>query len=222
MSGTSRREADRASRFARIAALCGGSGKVCPADRATRLLEAIIEPGDRVTIEGDNQKQADFLASSLAKVDPARVHDLHMVQSVLALPDHLAVFERGIANRLDFAFAGPQSRKLAELVANGTVKIGAIHTYLELYARMLVDLTPRVALIVADKADRNGNLYTGPETSDSLRRRGIVMFPSDLGIDVNTATRDWLAAKSIDDLVTASGGLYVPPAKFRRAIVTHA
>jgi malonate decarboxylase alpha subunit len=59
------------------------------------------------------------------------------------------------------------------------------------------------------------------ESSDSLRRRGIVMFPSDLGIDVNNATRDWLAAKSIDDLVTASGGLYVPPAKFRRAIVTH-
>src|SRR6202795_659140 len=90
-----------------------------------------------------------------------------MVQSVLALPEHLAVFERGIANRLDFAFAGPQSRKLAELVANGTVKIGAIHTYLELYARMLVDLTPRVALIVADKADRNGNLYTGPNTEDT-------------------------------------------------------
>jgi malonate decarboxylase alpha subunit len=41
------------------------------------------------------------------------------------------------------------------------------------------------------------------------------MFPSDLGIDVNTATRDWLAAQTIDDLVTASGGLYVPPAKFR-------
>jgi malonate decarboxylase alpha subunit len=120
-----------------------------------------------VTIEGDNQKQADFLASALAKVDPARVHDLHMVQSVLALPDHLAVFERGIANRLDFAFAGPQSRRFAELVANGTVKVGAIHTYLELYARMLVDLTPRVALIVADKADRNGNLYTGPNTEDT-------------------------------------------------------
>jgi malonate decarboxylase alpha subunit len=59
------------------------------------------------------------------------------------------------------------------------------------------------------------------ETSDSLRRRGIVMFPSDLGIDVNTATRDLLAAQTIDDLVTASGGFYVPPAKFRRAIVTH-
>ena len=41
------------------------------------------------------------------------------------------------------------------------------------------------------------------------------MFPADLGIDVPTATRDWLAARTIDDLVTASGGLYVPPAKFR-------
>ncbi|MEA2960702.1 MAG: malonate decarboxylase alpha subunit, partial [Alphaproteobacteria bacterium] len=167
MSNTSRRGADRAPRLARAAALSGTSGKICPADRATLLLEAIIEPRDRVAIEGDNQKQADFLAAALAKADPARLHDLHMVQSVLALPDHLAVFERGIASRLDFAFAGPQSRKLAELVANGTVMIGAIHTYLELYARMLVDLTPRVALIVADKADRNGNLYTGPNTEDT-------------------------------------------------------
>src|SRR5467141_1993153 len=142
MSGRSRRGTDRASRLARAAALSGTSGKVCPADHATLLLEAIIEPGDRVALEGDNQKRADFLAAALAKVDPARVHDLRMVQSVLALPDHLAVFERGIASRLDFAFAGPQSR-------------------------MLVDLTPQVALVVADKADRNGNLYTGPNTEDT-------------------------------------------------------
>ncbi len=32
---------------------------------------------------------------------------------------------------------------------------------------MLVDLTPRVALVVADKADRDGNLYTGPNTEDT-------------------------------------------------------
>jgi malonate decarboxylase alpha subunit len=32
------------------------------------------------------------------------------------------------------------------------------------------------------------------------------------------ATRDWLAAKTIDDLVTASGGLYMPPPKFRPAM----
>ena len=44
-----------------------------------------------MAIEGDNQKQADFLTAALAKVDPARIHDLHMVQSVLALPDHLTV-----------------------------------------------------------------------------------------------------------------------------------
>jgi malonate decarboxylase alpha subunit len=156
----------RTERLARAAALCG-EGKICAADRMIELLEAVIEPGDRVAIEGDNQKQADFLASTLAKVDPARVHDLHMVQSVLALSDHLTVFERGIANRLDFSFAGPQSRKLAELVACKRVKIGAIHTYLELYARMLVDLTPQVALLAADKADRNGNLYTGPNTEDT-------------------------------------------------------
>jgi malonate decarboxylase alpha subunit len=54
-----------------------------------------------------------------------------------------------------------------------------------------------------------------PEIAEGLRRRGIVMVPADLGIDVTTATRDWLAARTIDDLVTASGGLYAPPAKFR-------
>jgi len=167
MSDPSRREPDRPARLARAAVVCGDNGKFCPADRATQLLEAIIQPGDRVVIEGDNQKQADFLAAALASVDPTRIHDLHMVQAVLALPDHLAVFERGIANRLDFAFAGPQSRKLADLVASKALRIGAIHTYLELYARLLVDLTPQVALVVADKADRSGNLYTGPNTEDT-------------------------------------------------------
>lgn len=167
MSNPSLRGSDHASRLARAAAVCGASGKLCPAERAAQLLEAIIEPGDRVAIEGDNQKQADFLASALANVDPTPIHDLHMVQSVLALPDHLAVFERGIANRLDFSYAGPQSRRLAELVASKALTIGAIHTYLELYARWLVDLNPHVALVVADKADRDGNLYTGPNTEDT-------------------------------------------------------
>ena len=65
--------------------------------RTTALLEAILQPGDRVCVEGDNQKQADFLARALARVDPARVHDLHLLASVLALPEHMALFERGIA-----------------------------------------------------------------------------------------------------------------------------
>jgi malonate decarboxylase alpha subunit len=167
MAKHSERSTNRLERLARAAPMVSVGSKICPPERITELLQAVIEPGDRVAIEGDNQKQADFLAAALAKADPTRLHDLHMVQSVLALPDHLAVFERGIANRLDFAFAGPQSRKLAELVGSGSLKIGAIHTYLELYARMLVDLTPRVALVVADKADRDGNLYTGPNTEDT-------------------------------------------------------
>ncbi len=168
MSKTSQQQAAaRTARLARAAAIGHPDGKIYPAARATELLQAVIESGDRVVIEGDNQKQADFLAAALVKVDPAHLHDLHMVQSVLALPDHLAVFERGIANRLDFSFAGPQSRQLARLVESGAVKIGAIHTYLELYARLLVDLTPQVALVVADKADRDGNLYTGPNTEDT-------------------------------------------------------
>ena len=50
-----------------------------PASEARALLEAVLEPGDRVCLEGNNQKQADFLAKSLAAVSPERVHDLHMV-----------------------------------------------------------------------------------------------------------------------------------------------
>ena len=91
---------DRATRLARAQAIVG-TGKICPVGRTTDLLEAIIVSGDRVALEGDNQKQADFLAASLAKADPARLHDLHMVQSVLAPPEHQVVFERRIANRPD-------------------------------------------------------------------------------------------------------------------------
>jgi malonate decarboxylase alpha subunit len=60
------------------------------------------------------------------------------------------------------------------------------------------------------------------DATESLRQRGIVMLPPDLGIDVRTATRDRLAAQTIDDLVTASGGLYAPPAKFRSRPATSA
>jgi malonate decarboxylase alpha subunit len=76
-------------------------------------------------------------------------------------------------------------------------------------------LQEREAALRAVAGNTDFGKRQSPETSDRLRRQGIVMFPSDLGIDVNTATRDWLAAQTIDDLVTASGGLYAPPAKFR-------
>jgi malonate decarboxylase alpha subunit len=39
-------------------------GKIVEARDATSLLEAVIRPGDRVCLEGDNQKQADVLSAN--------------------------------------------------------------------------------------------------------------------------------------------------------------
>lgn len=142
-------------------------GKRVKAVDATALLEAVIRPGDRVCLEGDNQKQADLLAEALAAVDTSVVRDLHMVQSGIVLPEHLDVFEKGIARRLDYAYSGPQSQRIAQLLFGGKIELGAVHTYLELFARYFVDLTPQVALIAAVSADRDGNLYTGPNTEDT-------------------------------------------------------
>lgn len=163
------RASDRAQRLARAAEALGPTlaGKRVDPDALPRLLQAVLRPGDRVCLEGNNQKQADFLAATLAGLDPADVHGLHMVQSVVALPEHLDVFENGIAERLDFSFSGPQAARLAQLVSDGSLRLGAIHTYLELFARYFVDLTPRVALVAAQAADADGNLYTGPNTEDT-------------------------------------------------------
>ena len=127
----------RAARLARAASVLGTGlrGKQVETAQAVQLLSAVIESGDRVCLEGNNQKQADFLARTLTQLDPQAVHDLHMVQSVLALPEHLDVFDNGIASRLDFSFSGPQAGRLAKMVSAGQIQIGAIHTYLELFAR---------------------------------------------------------------------------------------
>ena len=164
MSWTSRREAKQ-RRLAQIARY--SEGKVVRAESIVPLLETLLQPGDRVALEGDNQKQADFLSRSLVQVDPQRVHDLHLLIPSISRPEHLTLFERGIARRLDFSFAGPQSLRVAQLLEDGVLEIGAIYTYIELYARMFVDLTPDVALVCAEQADRDGNLYTGPNTEDT-------------------------------------------------------
>jgi malonate decarboxylase alpha subunit len=161
-------DTQRRSRAARLErARAYSVGKLVQPAAIGALLQAVIEPGDRVCLEGNNQKQADFLARALTELDPAAVHGLHMVQSVLALPEHLDVFENGVASKLDFSFSGPQGARLARLVSTGRIDIGAIHTYLELFARYFVDLTPNVALICAQAADRDGNLYTGANTEDT-------------------------------------------------------
>src|SRR6202011_2003954 len=133
-------------------------GKAVAIADLPEFLEAVLRPGDRVCLEGDNQKQADVLAAALADVDPAKIHDLHMVQSGVVLPEHLDVFEKGIARRLDYSYSGPQSARIAKMLFGGKIELGAVHTYLELFGRYFIDLTPHVALIAAVSADRNGNL----------------------------------------------------------------
>lgn len=165
MRNWSARRDGKSSKLAAVAAYA--RGKTLEPGNIVKVLEGLIHPGDRVALEGNNQKQADFLSRSLVEVDPARVHDIHLLISSVSRPEHLTLFELGIARRLDFSYAGPQSLRLAQLLEDGKVQIGAIYTYVELYARMFVDLTPNVALVCAAKADRAGNLYTGANTEDT-------------------------------------------------------
>lgn len=142
-------------------------GKFAKTKDAKELLELLISSNDKVVLEGDNQKQASFLSKVLASVDPEKVHGLHMIMSSISRPEHLDIFDLGIANKMDFSFAGPQSTRVSQMVADGTMQVGDIHTYLELYARLFVDLIPNVVLVAADKVDREGNLYTGNNTEET-------------------------------------------------------
>ena len=118
-------------------------GKMVAPGDVTALLEAVVRPGDRICLEGDNQKQADFLAACLANADPKVLHDLHVVQSGIVLPEHIDLFEKGIAKKLDYSYSGPQSYAVPRALNSGAIKLGAIHTYIELFARYFVDLIMR-------------------------------------------------------------------------------
>lgn len=207
-----------AARLARASSVLGAAlaGKLLPAVRINDLLYSVLEPGDRVCLEGNNQKQADFLAKALASLDPARINGLHMLLSVLALPEHLDVFERGIASQLDFSFSGPQAGRLAKLASAGKLNIGAIHTYLELFGRYFLDLTPRVALIVAQAADRNGNLYTGPNTEDTPAIVEATAFKSGIVIAqvneiVDVLPRVDIPADWVNFVVQSPAPYYIEP-----------
>jgi malonate decarboxylase alpha subunit len=211
-------QSNRAERLARARSVLGAAldDKAVPAARIADLLHNVLECGDRVCLEGNNQKQADFLGKALAALDPARINQLHMLQSVLALPEHLDVFERGIASRLDFSFSGPQAGRVAKLVASGQLNIGAIHTYLELFSRYFIDLIPRVCLVAAEAADRHGNLYTGPNTEDTPAiveatafKNGIVIVQVNRIMDVLPRVDipgDW-----VDFVVRSPDPYYIEP-----------
>jgi malonate decarboxylase alpha subunit len=208
---------ERAARDGRLAAAASlAEGKIVDRTAVTALLEAIIRPGDRVCLEGDNQKQADLLASALAAVDRSKVYDLHMVQSGVVLPEHLDVFETGVAKRLDYAYSGPQAARIARMLFGGKIELGAVHTYLELFARYFIDLTPNVALIAAVSADRDGNLYTGPNTEDTPTVVEATAFKSGIVIAqvnaiVDKVPRVDIPGDRVHFIVEAGKPFYVEP-----------
>lgn len=142
-------------------------GKWVKPENITKALEFLIAPHDRVCLEGDNQKQAVFLAKALCSVDSQKINNLHIVQSCLSLPEHVEVFERKIANKVDFCYSSGQGARIMNLAAQGQIELKGIHTYIELYARYFMDLTPNVALLVAEQADYEGNIYTGANTEET-------------------------------------------------------
>jgi malonate decarboxylase alpha subunit len=59
-------------------------GPILSQEKIVDALESLVNSGDRVVLEGDNQKQADFLSRSLVKVDPKKLQDLHLIISRVA------------------------------------------------------------------------------------------------------------------------------------------
>src|SRR5471030_1002880 len=195
------------------------SGPVLQQADMVAVLETLLAPGDRVVLEGNNQKQADFLSRSLVKSDPAKLHDLHMIMPSVGRSEHLDLFERGIARKLDFSFAGTQSLRIAQFLQDGLLEVGAIHTYIELYARLFVDLTPNVVMVAGYMADRQGNLYTGPSTEDTPTlvesaafRDGIVIAQvNQIVDDVNDLPRVDIPGSWVDFVVQSDKPFFIEP-----------
>ena len=217
-SSPKRWDTRRQEKQERIAKL-GINGKVLPTADMPAMLEKLIGPGEKVVLEGNNQKQADFLARMLAQTNPDRLHDLHMIMPSVSLPEHLDIFEKGIARKIDFSYSGAQSLRMSQLLEDGLLEVGAIHTYIELYARLYVDLIPNVALIAGYKADRHGNLYTGPSTEDTPAmveaaafKNGIVIAQvNELVDDVTDLPRVDIPGSWVDFVVVADKPFFIEP-----------
>lgn len=213
----SRRRTEKQRRVAKASAYAEGA--VIRTDRIVEALEVLIAPGDRVVLEGNNQKQADFLSRSLVKADPGKLHDLHMIMPSVGRAEHLDLFERGIAHKLDFSFAGTQSLRISQLLEDGLLEVGAIHTYIELYSRLLVDLIPNVVLSAGFKADRHGNIYTGASTEDTpaLIEAGafsdgiVIVQVNELVDDTSDLPRVDIPASWVDFVVVADKPFYIEP-----------
>ncbi len=209
------RRQEKQTRIGRL----GLNGKVLPTDDLPAILEKLIAPGEKVVLEGNNQKQADFLSRMLAQASPDKLHDLHMIMPSVSLPEHLDLFEKGIARKIDLSYSGAQSLRMSQLLEDGLLEVGAIHTYIELYSRLYVDLIPDIALVAAYKADKNGNLYTGPSTEDTPAmveaaafKNGIVIAQvNELVDDVTDLPRVDIPGSWVDFVVVADRPFFIEP-----------
>ncbi len=84
------------------------------------------------------------------------------------------------------------------------------------YLHRCHNMEERTAAIRAIAGKTEVGQQADPKETERLRKEGIVKYPEDLGIDISRADRSLLAAKNMDDLITWSGGLYAPPAQFRK------
>ena len=151
-----------------------------------------------------------------------------MVQSSISLDSHIKLFQKGIAEKIDFSYAGAQAGQLAEAIKSGLVKLGDIHTYLELFGRYFMDLIPRVSLTAAYQADREGNLYTGSNTEDTpviveatKFRQGIVIVQVNEIVD--HLPRVDIPADWVDFVIQSPRPFYLEPLFTRDpALITEA
>jgi malonate decarboxylase alpha subunit len=142
-----------------------------------------------------------------------------MIIPSVSRAEHLDLFDRGIARKLDFSYAGAQSLRISQFIEDGLLEIGAIHTYIELYARLYIDLTPQIVLVAGYKADRTGNLYTGPSTEDTPAlvesaafRDGIVVAQvNEIVDDPKDLPRVDIPGSWIDYVVQADKPFFIEP-----------
>jgi malonate decarboxylase alpha subunit len=213
-----RRRVEKRRRMEAVAPML--SGRRLDASDVPEALSRLLTPGDIVVLEGDNQKHATHLADALLRVDQRRVRDLHLVVPCLGPAQHLDVFDRGIASALDFCYAGSQSSRLAAMLSAADRPLVEFNTYLELYARLTLDLVPAVTLVAADEADVDGNLYTGANTEETPTlveatafRDGIVVAQVNRFVDRVTRVDipgDWV------DIVVPTDTAYRTEALFTR------
>ena len=98
---------ERRSKAERMEKAAGyARGKRVGTEEIVPFLESVLRPGDRVVLEGCNQKQAAFLAGALREVNQGKVHDLNMIIPSISRDEHLDLFDRGLHRKSTFPLPG--------------------------------------------------------------------------------------------------------------------